>query len=186
MPQEVEDLAMMACRNVQQVIGVEPDFTPETLPLVDQYMRELPEDSSPEVVELVLSTVGCYFGEVARRLLNGRWAVSNDPPRRWRVELINCFFHFRPVGMAGEVFHGRAHDDYDGSIATLDELWDGLSQALSEAAPLPEDEYYSLAGRVDVLQLAADWLTGRTLASGETPQTYSAEDYELVLEGTED
>lgn len=183
MPQEVEDLAMMACRNVQQVIGVEPDFTPETLPLVDQYMRQLPKDSSAAVTELVLSTVGCYFGEVTRLLLNGRWAISHDPPRRWRVELNNCFFHFRPVGMTGEVFHRGASDEYEGAFATLNEHWDGLSQALAEAVPMPEDEYYSLAGRVDVLQLAADWLLGRNMASGETPRTYTAEEYAFVLEG---
>ena len=119
MPTEVEDLAMMACRNVQRVIGVEPDFTHETLPLVDQYLRELPHDSPAEEIEQALATVGCYFGEVARRLLDGRWAITTDPPRKWRVELINCFFHFRPVGMAGEVFYREVSDEYDGAFATL-------------------------------------------------------------------
>ena len=183
MPQEVEDLAMMACRNVQRVIGVEPDFSPETLPLVDQYIKQLAAESPAEVTELVLSTVGCYFGEVMRRRLNGRWVISRDAPRLWRVELINCFFHFRPVGMAGEVFHRGSTEKYDGAIATLNELFDGLSRALSEATPMPEDEYFSLAGRVDVLELAADWLTGHNLASNEAPRTYSARDYELILEG---
>ncbi len=175
-------MAMMACRNVQQVIGVEPDFTPETLPLVDQYMRQLPEDSPAEVVELVLSTVGCYFGEVVRRLLNGRWAISPADPDRWRVELINCFFHFRPVGMAGEVYSRGADERYDGVFATHPEVWEGLSQALTEAVPMPEDEYYSLAGRVDVLERAVDWLTGRELASGKPPRTFTAEDYAMALE----
>ena len=183
MPGEVEDLAMMACRNVEQLYGVEPDFTPETLPLLDQYLRELPPDSKPEVVELVLSTVGCYFGEVARRLLNGRWAMVGDSPAAWRVELISCFFHFRPVGMAGEILTSGASDAHDGSIATLDGLQDGLSRTLSEAAPLPEEEYYSLAGRVDVLELATDWLTSRQLASDEGARRYTAEDYQMVLEG---
>lgn len=183
MPQDVEDLALMACRNVLRVIGVEPDFSPETLPLVDQYLRELPGDSPAEEVELVLATVGCYFGEVARRLLNGRWAVTVDPPRKWRVELISCFFHFRPVGMAGEVFLREVSDEYNGTFSTLDEQWDGLSQALSEAAPVSEEDYYSLSGRIDVLHLAADWLAGHDLAAGEAPRTYSALDYELILEG---
>ena len=186
MPTEVEDLAMMACRNVQRVIGVEPDFTHETLPLVDQYLRELPHDSPAEEIEQALATVGCYFGEVARRLLDGRWAITTDPPRKWRVELINCFFHFRPVGMAGEVFYREVSDEYDGAFATLNEQWDGLSQALSEAVPVSEQDYYSLSGRIDVLHLAADWLTGHNQASGEAPRTYSALDYDLTLERTED
>ena len=175
-------MAMMACRNVQQVIGVEPDFTPETLPLVDQYMRQLPADSPAEVVELVLATVGCYFGEVVRRLLNGRWAITGDAHDRWRVELINCYFHFRPVGMTGEVYSRGTDERYDGVFSTRDEVWEGLSLALAGATPMPEDEYYSLAGRVDVLELAVDWLTGRELATGEPPRTYTAEDYEQALE----
>ena len=40
-PAEIWDLIQMARVSVTQVIGVEPDLTPETLPLVDQYLRQL-------------------------------------------------------------------------------------------------------------------------------------------------
>lgn len=180
-PGRVADLVEMARHSVTRTVGVEPDLSPETLPVVDEYLRQLPRDAAPEVHDLVLTAVGCYFGEVVRRLLNGRWAVDSDDPGRWRVELVNCFLHFCPVGMTGEVALGRASDAHDGSFATLDELRDPLHEMLSEAAPLPEDEYYSLAGRVDVLQLVADWLMGRSLAAGHPPRIYTAEDYALRI-----
>jgi hypothetical protein len=181
-PAEVEDLVRLAQRSVAEVIGVEPDLTPETLPLVDEYLRQLPVDISDEVLDLVLSSVGCYFGEVVRRKLHGRWITSGFAPETWRVELINCFLHFHPVGMAGEVYEGAETDEHDGGFATMDELWDGLEQMLAQAAPVTEEEYYSLAGRIDILQLAADWLVGRTLATGKQPRSFSAEEYRLRID----
>lgn len=181
-PSQVQDLIQMASANVTSVVGVEPDFTPETLPLVDQYLRQVPQDATAEVRSLVVASVGCYFGEVLRRLLNGRWAAAGDDPRAWRVELINCFLYFFPVGMAGEVMAGGATEEYNGSFSTLSALREELTEALDQAAPLPVDEYYSLAGRVDVIHLAADWLAGRAQASEREPYTCTAEDYAAVVE----
>jgi len=181
-PQQIQDLVGMAQRTVGEVIGVEPDLTPETLPLVDQYLRDVPQDTSEEVLDLVLSSVGCYFGEVVRRKLNGRWALPDDDPNQWRIELISCFLHFRPVGMAGEVFRQVETDGFDGSFGTLDELSDAMELMLAQTAPMSEEEYYSLSGRVDVLQLATDWLVGQTLVEGKRPISYSAEDYGVRLD----
>jgi hypothetical protein len=180
-PEVVTDLIEMARKMVGQVIGVEPDLTPETLPLCDQYLRTLPEDATDEVRSLVVSAVGCYFGEVARRTLSGRWALCEEGPRAWRIELEPCFLYFHPVGMAGEVMLGRESELHDGSFATLDELRDELFEMLAMAPPLPEGEYYSLAGRIEVLQIAADWLVGRRLASDKPVEPYSAEDYLELL-----
>ena len=68
-PREVEDLIEMAQSSVAEVVGVTPDLTPETLPLVDQYLRQLGPETQEHVLELVLAAVGCHFGEVVRRKL---------------------------------------------------------------------------------------------------------------------
>jgi hypothetical protein len=180
-PPAVEDLVRMGRRMVHEVIGVEPDLTPETLPLVDQYLREVPPDLSHETRELTVCAVGCYFGEVVRRVLHGRWAMDGGSPETWRVELSSCFLYFCPVGMTGEVLARADTDEYDGSFATSDDLRDDLSAVLRAAGPVPEDEYYSLCGRIDTLELAADWLTGKRMASGKPVRALSAEDYRLVV-----
>jgi hypothetical protein len=182
LPPQVADLVEMARHNVLEVVGVEPDLTPETLPLVDHYLRDLPEESPPEVRGLVVSAVGSHFGEVVRRILDGRWAIGGEDPTSWRIELSSCFLYFCPVGMAGEVLLGQESDDYDGTFGTLDELWEGLNTALATAAPMSEEEYFSLAGRVDILHFAADWLAAKRLASGKPPRHYSARDYARYLE----
>jgi hypothetical protein len=181
-PEAVDDLVELARSMVGRVLGVEPDLTPETLPLLDQYLRGVPDDATEEVRALAIAAVGCYFGEVARRTLSGRWVLCDDGPSSWRIELEPCFLYFHPVGMAGEVLLGRESDAHNGSFATLDELRDDLFQMLASAAPLPEGEYFSLAGRIEVLELAADFLVARRLASGRPALPYSAEDYRSVLE----
>jgi hypothetical protein len=184
LPREVEDLVRMAQSNVVKVIGVEPDLTPETLPLVDEYLRRVPADAGEEVQHLVVCAVAAYFGEVTRRRLNGRWTLRGAHPADWRVELDCCFLYFSPYGMVGEVLNGAECDEYDGSFATLDELRDALSAMLRSVPPVPEDEYYSLCGRIDILQLVADWLVGHTVASGKEKRHFSAEDYSQELDET--
>jgi hypothetical protein len=181
-PAAAQDLVALGQRMVHEVIGVEPDLTPDTLPLVDQYLRQVPPELAHETRALVVSAVGCYFGEVVRRTLNGRWVLAAAEPSSWRVELSSCFLYFSPVGMAGEVLAGEDSDDYDGSFSTSDDLRDDLSAALNAAGPVPEDEYYSLCGRIDVLELVADWLTGKRMASGKPVHAYSEEDYRAVIE----
>jgi len=183
-PAAIDDLVKLCRRMVKETIGVEPDLTPETLPLVDQHLRQVPVDASHEVRELVVTSVGCYFGEVARRHLNGRWALPGEDPSTWRVELETCFLYFWPVGMAGEVLSRKPSDEHDGSFATADDVREELSSMLASAPPVSEEEYYSLSGRIETLELVADWLTARRLerAAGEAVPVYGPEDYRRAID----
>jgi hypothetical protein len=181
-PVEVEDLVRMARANITKVIGVEPDLTPETLPLVDEYLRQVPTDTADEVLDLAVSAVAAYFGEVVRRRLNGRWTLRSAHPAFWRIELTSCFLYFSPFGMVGEVLNGAESDEYDGAFATLDELRDPLATMLATVPPVTEEEYYSLCGRIDILQLVADWLVGQSLADAQHQRQFTAEDYRAMLD----
>ena len=177
-PEEIAALIEEILRDVIDAYDVAPDFCPETLPLVDQLVRDQVAGLPQAEREHKLAAVGAYFGEVMRRHLDGRWVVVG-PAHAWRVELTSCFLYFRPVGMAAETLAGCELEAHDGSFGTLNELRDELAAVLEQAAPLAEDEYYSLAGRADILELVADWLIGRRLASDEdaAPARYTAEDY---------
>lgn len=192
-PAEVAGLVEDVCAAVQQAFGARPDLTPETLPLVDGYLREVVADLPVEEREERVVAVGAYFGEVARRKLEARWSRLEREPHSWRVELSSCFLHFGPVGMAGESLVGCESEQYDGTFGTLDELHDELAEMLSSSPQIPEDEYFSLAGRLEVLCKVADWLVGRTIASAYganargagargAPPTFSADDYRVRLD----
>ena len=158
-PEQVQELIDMAISSVSKVIGVAPDLTPDTLPITDQYIRQFPAEAPAEVRTLAISAAGCYFGEVVRRSLNGHWKLAGLSPDRWRVELKNCYLHFSPVGMVGEVLVGKESPEFDGSFDLPPEHKERLKTRLSKTTQIGEDEYFSLSGRFDILQLVASWLT---------------------------
>lgn len=182
-PPEVQRLIDRGREAVTEAFGVQPDMTPETLPLADGFLREVAASAHPSHRERLLTAIGCYFGEVVRRKLDARWAVDGSDPHQWRIELRSCFLYFSPVGMAGEVMFGCETPEHDGSFGTHDDTHDDLAQMLAAAAPYSEDEYYSLSGRVDVLELVSDWLVARRLvqARGHRPEPLTAEDYQREL-----
>lgn len=184
-PEAVETLIDEARQLVKGAFGVEPDLTQDTLPLLDAYLRTLVSSAAEPERSAALEAMGAHFGEVARRMLNGRWTLSEEGKARWRVELRSCFLYFYPVGMAAEVAYGCETEEYDGSFATRDDLHDELSEMLAEAAPMSEEAYYSLSGRMDVLLLVADWLTSNRLVEegkkGKRPADLEADDYRAGL-----
>lgn len=165
-PAEVLALADLGRRVVADRLGVAPDGTPETLPLADAFLRTAAAEAAPRDRHQLVLAVGCYFGEVARRHLQGRWAAPLGPdPSGWRVDLPTGGLSFSPVGMAAEALSGCETPGYDGALAAEDAVRADLAAMLEHALPLEEDEYYSLAGRIEVLEQIADWLTARAVNS---------------------
>ena len=184
-PQDVQDLVHVAHCAVSDAIGITPDLSQDTLPLFDTLLRnEVANTQGARRTELLVA-VAAHFGEVCCRLLDGRWAFPSSDPRTWRVELRACFLYFYPLGMAAEVMLGCESPDYDGSFGTLDALHADLSTMLAGAAPMSEEAYFSLGGRIEVLQLVADWLTSNRLVEGRgvALEPFSADDYNSELEG---
>src|SRR5215470_11413677 len=88
-PARVREYADQAVAYVRSALGVTLEYDSDTLPLLDHYLRSVP-DEQPATVQLVVATSGAYFGEVVRRRLGGRWEVSGDGPDgngEWRVVL---------------------------------------------------------------------------------------------------
>src|SRR5437868_7407822 len=92
-PPEVGELAEACIVYVERATGVRLDYTPETLPLLDHYVRtmraELP--TKDDLLALVAAPVGAYLGEVMRRALALAWFTPPGDYRRWRVELEDVF-----------------------------------------------------------------------------------------------
>lgn len=164
-PAEVRALADLGRRVVADRLGVAPDGSPETLPLADAFLRTTAAEAAPKERRQLVLAVGCYFGEVARLHLHGRWAPLGPDPSAWRVELPSGGLSFSPVGMAAETLSGCETPGYDGALAADEALRADLAAMLEHALPLGEDEYYSLAGRIEVLEQVADWLIARAASN---------------------
>lgn len=160
-PPEVADLASSCVRFVKDALGLELDYEPETLPILDHYLRERAAGSKPEVAQLIVPAAGAYFGEVVRRCLAGaRWhAPGNDYPD-YRLEFDPFFLAFNPIGVAQEVLAGDDVADWGSHFQVLDDTRAAVTESLASAADVTPEDYYTFSMRLEVVQQIADVLGG--------------------------
>lgn len=132
--------------------GIVLDYRPDTLPVLDHYLRGVPKDQ-PATVALISVAAGAYFGEVARRALGGEWEQTNEPPETWTL-ILPGDLRVVPGALAESAI--RQEED-EPCYEVPDEGRAAVEDAL-DGREVPEDEYYSLAGRLEVFQLIADVL----------------------------
>jgi hypothetical protein len=146
---------------VRRAMSLVLDYQSETLPLLDHYLGGVPRDQ-PDTVRLVAATAGAYFGEVARRTLGGEWRIEDEhDPAAWRLELAGVTVS--PVGLAAGAILQADTDEYDGSMEVSAADRPAVEEAL-EGREAPEDEYYSLSGRLETLMFVADVIAARRSA----------------------
>jgi hypothetical protein len=154
-PGAVHDLAERMVEFVRRAVGLVLDYTFETLPLLDHYLGGVPEDKE-ETVTLIAATAGAYFGEVARRVLGGEWLQAEGDPGGWELVLPGGV-RFVPAALAREAILGEDTGDGDYDVPAEDRA--AVEDALEARGAVPEDEYYSLCGRLETLQLIQDVVT---------------------------
>jgi hypothetical protein len=149
-PAAVQEYAAQTVRYVQAAIGVELGYDSDTLPVLDHYLRGVP-DENPATLALVVSTAGAYFGEVVRRQLGGRWEVEDLEPVEWRVVLPSGI-SLVPAGMVAAVIaRDDGLDDVDTGLHVPSHLEAFVEATLDRMSQVTEEEYYSLCGRFDTL-----------------------------------
>jgi hypothetical protein len=177
-PPEVAELAAACVRFVTARYTVPPDFTPETLSLVDQWLRDARAEvkERPETVELVQSAAGAYLGEVVRRAFGATWKTGGEHGD-WRLCMATVYCAFNPIGMAREAL---LLDEAEGWHAHF-ELDPGEKEGIeARLAALPEvrdDEYYAPSTRFDVVNIVVDALRERMRSSGLGDVKFGPEDY---------
>jgi hypothetical protein len=156
-PGAVHELAERAVEFVRRAVAIVLDYTEETLPLLDHYLGGVPKDQ-PETVRLIAAAAGAYFGEVARRRLGGEWEQTDDDVTEWEL-VLSGGLRIAPTALATEAI---LHEDT--GVAAYDvpaEDRAAVEDALDARGAVPEDEYYALSGRLEVMELIADVLAAR-------------------------
>jgi len=184
-PLAVAELAAACVRFVATRYGVHLDFTPETLSLVDHWIRDARAElatksregaAAGSLPELVQSAAGAYLGEVVRRAFGGVWSTSGEHAD-WRLYLTRVYCAFNPLGMAREaLLEGEAegwHAHFELDPGDRDEI-DARLAALPEVS---EDEYYAPSTRFDVVHLVVDSLREKLRASGLGDTRFDPSDY---------
>lgn len=158
-PTGIGDLARSCVRFVKDALGIELDYSSDTLPVLDHYIRSRLEVSGDEILGLLAPTTGAYFGEVVRRGMAGaRWHTAGELYPSYRLEFEPFYLCFNPIGIAVEVITRMDAGDWSAHFSMLDEARATVEHALDQNPSVEEDDYYTFSVRFEVLQQVAELL----------------------------
>jgi hypothetical protein len=150
-PARVREYADQTVEYVRRAVGIPLEYDSDTLPLLDHYLRSVPEEQ-PATVQLVIATAGAYFGEVVRRRLGGRWEVSTENEQEeWRV-VLPTGLNFSPAGFVAAAIAIADLEDFDSELDAPPRMRPYVQQALQRMGEVSIEDYYSLCGRLDTLE----------------------------------
>jgi hypothetical protein len=177
-PKEVAELASACVRFIRSRYGLTLDYRPDTLSLLDQWVREAREEAErrTELVELVQSAAGAYLGEVVRRDLGGRWATAQDYVN-WRLCLSTVYCAFNPIGMVREALLLEPAEGWHAHFELDPAEREPVEARLDALPPVPDDEYYAPSTRFDVVSIVFHALRERLRAQGMADVRFTLEDY---------
>jgi hypothetical protein len=182
-PAEIMELSEACRQYVLSSLGVELDYTPETLSVVDHYVAQARENLAdrPELLELVTRSAGAYFGEVVRRALGGFWRLPTGDAHDWQLCMETVFLAINPVAVAWDALHESADHSGPSSQMVLDrDDQESVEQRLAAMPPLPEDQLWMLTTRLEVLEATIEHLRHLAERAGISEVTYEADDYDIA------
>jgi hypothetical protein len=184
-PQQVLDLAEACVRFVAAKYGLTLDFQPDTLSLLDQWLRETRRETGerPETAQLVQSAAGAYLGEVVRREFGATWSVQGDYPD-WRLYLEPVYCAFNPIGMAREAILLEPQEGWHAHFELDPAEAEAIESRLAALPQVEEDEYYAPTTRYDVVCIVVEALREGMRARGMGDVAFAPEDYGAPPRGT--
>jgi len=178
-PPQVAELVAACMRFVASKYKVALDGTPDTLSLVDQYIREarIAYQARPESIDLVAPAVGAYLGEVMRQEFAAEWFAEGSH-EAWRLYFHNVFLSFNPVGIAREAITMKDEAGWNAHLTLDPAERELIDERLAAMPDVDEDEYYLPTTRFDVITAVVETLRAHAEASGTGDVTFSREDYD--------
>jgi hypothetical protein len=177
-PEPVLELAAACVRFVGARYAVALDFAPETLSLVDQWLRDARAEQTkgPEIVELVQGAAGAYLGEVIRRAFGGSWVLR--PERAdWKLCLSRVYCCFNPLGMAREAVLLEPAEGWHAHVEVDPGEEEAVEERLAVLPPVEDDDYYAPSTRFDVIAILFDALLEGMRARGLSDVRFTPDDY---------
>jgi hypothetical protein len=177
-PLAVAELAAACVRFVAAKYKVPLDFEPETLSLLDQYVRDAREElaEKPEALDLLAASIGAYLGETMRRAFGATWFCEGDHDG-WRLDFTFVYLTFNPIGMAREALTLAPGDGWHAHLETDPGESEMLEHRLASLGEIEEDEYYAPTTRFDVVEIAVDSLRAKMIEDGHGDVTFLPDDY---------
>ena len=177
----LDDLAHTCVAAVQRALGIELDFTQDTLPILDHYVS-MAQGTKAEVIELLAPMAGAYFGEVVRRSVGpARWFAPGTDYDRYRLEFENAFLHFNPLGMVVESILNGPADGWNAHLQMLPQHRESVQASLDAIGGVRDTDYYRTTLRFEAIEQVYLVVSHLALSAGEDTPYYSHEVYEATL-----
>lgn len=170
-PASLEEFAQSCVRFVEKAVGLTLDFTPETLPVLDHYLRSARDLSAqrPESIPLLTAAAGAYIGELLRRRHPCTWNQDDDDPMGWFLEFDDHLMTVYPVAIAHVAIAGEDADAEFEVIQFKDDEREVVSAHLAELPAVSAEEYLAPSTRVEVIDIAVDLLVAYRQKMEEDP-----------------
>jgi len=180
-PGIVTEAAANAVRYILAATKVEPDFSFESLALVDHYVEQARVEvmERPEVLPLTAQTLGAYLGEVVRRRHACWWRIDRKDPGAWRLEFHQVYVAFYPVHVAYVCLTEQDADEAFGGMEMPPDDFQHLLARLDAIPGVSEDLFYVPTTRLEVLDIAVDALLAQRATRPEVARPYLAKDYSV-------
>lgn len=178
-PPAIAELCAACIRFVASKYKVALDGTPDTLSLVDQYVREARDAAKerPESVDLVAPAIGAYLGEVMRQAFGAEWFAEGSY-ESYRLYFSNVFLSLNPIGMAREAILLEEQEGWHAHLALDPGQRDIVEMRLSVMPEVDEEEYFLPSTRFDVIEVVVQTLRRHAEREGLSDVRFTREDYE--------
>jgi hypothetical protein len=183
-PEPIADLVRACLEYVKRSLGTSLDFTPETLPLLDHYLGEVRQEltQKPELASLTAHAAGAYFGEVLRRQVRGFWRMPTSNLHDFQVCSSVAFLSVNPFGVAYDALYaGTEHDGPRSMLRVAPDDHGYIAARLATVPEVPEDQFFLLTTRIEVVEIAVEALRARLEEEGYSEMEYGEQDYEAEL-----
>ncbi len=182
-PGPVAELVAACMRFVASKYKVPLDGEPDTLSLLDQYVRDAREAvrERPESIDLVAPAIGAYLGEVMRHEFGAEWSLPSETGgdhEAWRLCFTHVYLAFNPLGMAREALTMSEAEGWNAHLTLDPGEADEIKQRLEAMPEVDEEEYYLPSTRYDVINAVVDTLRARAESSGTGSVRFAPEDYD--------
>lgn len=177
-PPAVRELFASFLRFAASKYKVPLDFEEETLPIVDQYVRDAEGEVTvrPESLPLVAASIGAYLGEVVRRRYGGYWRTDGEH-ETWRILFSRVHLSFNPIGMALEALTGEEATGWGAHFELDPGEREVVNARLEAMPPVDEEEFYLPSTRLEVLEVVVETLRLAMESSGTADVVFEPDDY---------
>ncbi len=178
-PEAVAELVAACVRFAGSKYGVALDFSPESLAIVDQYVRDSRGDvtvQAENALPLVAGAVGAYLGEVVRRHFGGYWFAEGEW-EGWRLMLSRAYLAFNPVGMALEALTVADVEGWGTHLVLDPGEAEAVAARLAVLPQVDEEEYFAPSTRFEVVELAFEAIRRKMHDAHTSDVVFTPEDY---------